>query len=105
MGHLVCQLNQLIFHFTLDPAAAILAQNQEIRGVKDADLLAFFTGVHQLDGARLIVKFEDGWIMLKLINGGKFSAIALKLNGAPHFLTGIATTYIASATLDQARGR
>ena len=39
--------------------------------------------------------------MLKLIDGCQFTAMALKLNGTPHFLTGVATTHIASATLYQ----
>ncbi len=34
--------------------------------------------------------------MLHLVNEGEFPSMALELNGAPHFLAGIATTHITS---------
>src|SRR6266446_2086369 len=43
--------------------------------------------------------------MLQLINEGKLTSMTLKLNGAAHFLTGIATTHIASGSSNQTRWR
>src|SRR6266700_1932361 len=103
MRHLFCQLNQVVFHFTLNPSTTVFANDKEVWRVQNTHWLSFFARVHQLDRPRLVVKLQDGWVMLKLINGRKFPSMALKLNSTSHFLTGIATTHIASTTLDQPR--
>src|SRR5262249_30164973 len=103
MGHVCCQLQELVFHFALDPPTAIVTEHKEIRGVEDANGLALRAWVHEFDGARLIIELEDCWVMLQLIDGRQFAPMTLKLNGTAHFLTGITTSHIPSGTTHQTR--
>ena len=57
MRHVVSQLKQVLFHFTLDPSRAIFSNDEEIGRVERPHQLACFPRIDQLDGLRLIVKF------------------------------------------------
>jgi hypothetical protein len=85
MRHALGELRELLFHFTLDPSGPIGTQDKEIGGMENAYRLAGFPRIDQLDGLRLVVKFENGRVMLHLVNEGEFPTMALELNGASHF--------------------
>jgi len=99
--HVASKVKEVLFHFTLDPACSIFANDEEIGCMEKTHRLACFPRIDELDGLRLIEKLEDRRIVFQLVNEGKFASMALKLNGAAHFLTGIAATHIACSSPDQ----
>jgi hypothetical protein len=87
--------------FALDPARSILTQDKEIRCVSGRDISrVVLVAIAQFDLAvGLIVKLQDPRIMFRQVHERQFITMALKLDGASHFLAGVRSTHITSSTL------
>ena len=67
----------------------IVVDYEEVRGMNTATVSARYVTVLQLHLAWLVVVFQNAGIVLEIVDGMVFGAMAFELDGGAHFYAGI----------------